>query len=111
VVESHEERIGRNEALFRQVNERLEELGQAFSFVAETADFVCECGDIACAAPIQMTLADYERIRANPTWFAVLAKHELLDVEEVVERHGDWNVVAKRAGTPAAVARAEDPRS
>lgn len=110
-MESHEERIARNEALFRQVNERLEELGRAFSFVAETADFVCECGDIACAAPIRMTLADYERIRANPTWFAVIPGHDLLDVEEVVERHDGWSVVAKRAGAAAAVARAADPRS
>lgn len=110
-MESREERIGRNEALFRQVNERLEQLGRAFSLVSETADFVCECGDISCVAPIRMTLSDYERIRANPTWFAVLPGHELLDVEEIVERHGDWIVVSKRAGTPAAVARAEDPRS
>lgn len=110
-MDERAERIGKNEALFRQVNERLKEIGQSFSFVSESAEFVCECGVASCAQPIRMTLADYERIRQNPTWFAVIPGHEIPDVEAVVERNDGWHVVQKKPGAPAELAAAEDPRS
>jgi hypothetical protein len=110
-MESRTERIGRNEALFRQVNERLKEVGASFSLVSETADFVCECGDLSCTDQIRLSLADYERIREKPTWFALVPGHEIPDVERVVERQESWNVVEKLPGAPARVAEREDPRS
>ena len=104
------ERIGKNEALFRQVNERLRDVAETFSLVAEQAEFVCECGDVACTEPISMSLAEYERIRANPTWFFVRRGHEAAAVETVVERRDGYDIVAKDAGPPAALAAEEDPR-
>ena len=110
-MEERETRIGKNEAVFREVNERLKEIGESFSLVAERADFICECGNATCAEPIQMPLDEYERVRANPTWFAIRPGHEIPDVEFVVERHDRYDVVEKHAGDPAALARKEDPRS
>jgi hypothetical protein len=109
-VDERGEKVGRNEALFRQVNERLKELGEGFSLVSEQADFVCECGRASCAAPIRMTLADYERIRAQPELFIIVPGHETTEVESVVETGPGYEVVRKREGAPAQIARETDPR-
>jgi hypothetical protein len=109
-VDERAERIGRNEAVFREVNERLKELGEGFSMVSELADFVCECGSASCAAPIRMTLAEYERVRAEPELFFILPGHENENVETVVEHNEDYDIVRKREGEPAELARETNPR-
>jgi hypothetical protein len=109
-VDARGERIGRNEALFRQVNERLKEIGESFSLVSELVDFVCECGSASCAAPIRMTVEEYERIRSEPELFFVVPGHEIDDVEWVVETHDEYDVVRKGVGPPARLARETNPR-
>jgi hypothetical protein len=104
-------RIGQNEALFRQINENLEDLNAAFASVTGTFEIVCECGAISCVERIVIDPATYERLRANPTWFAVVTGHDIPDVESIVERHEGYDFVEKRAGDPAALASATDPRS
>jgi hypothetical protein len=111
VSQERDARIGRNEVLFREINERLEGLQEAFDSLAERADFVCECGDVACSEQITMPLAEYERLRSNPTWFAVKPGHEAPDVEDVVEKRQGYDVVRKHDGAAAEIAREEDPRS
>jgi hypothetical protein len=111
VSEERDARIGRNEALFREINERLNALQESFDSFTEQADFVCECGDVTCGEQITMSLGDYERLRSNATWFAVKPDHEESDVEDVVEKRRGYDIVRKHEGTPANVARAEDPRS
>jgi hypothetical protein len=110
-MDERAERVGKNEALFREVNERLRQLGENFSLVAERAEFVCECADAGCAEPIHMSLDEYERVRARPEWLAVRPGHEILAVERVVERHEDYIIVEKHEGRPAELARETDPRS
>lgn len=104
---SREARIAKNEVLFREVNERIRELAPADG----SAEFLCECGDAGCAEPIELTLAQYESIRADAAHFFVRPGHEASDVEEVVRREDGFLVVAKRDGTPAEIAEANDPRS
>ena len=70
-------RVGQNEVLFREVNERLRELGEGFSLVAEESQFVCECGSSACTEQIRMTLAEYETVRSDSKHFFVRRGHEL----------------------------------
>jgi hypothetical protein len=110
-MDARAERIGRNEALFRQVNERLRELGESFSLVAEHADFVCECGDDSCVQPLEVSISDYERVRSDPRWFLLAPGHETANVEAVVERHDGWIVVEKRSGAPTRLAVENDPRN
>jgi hypothetical protein len=106
-----EERIGRNEALFRQVNERLEDLNRAFSVTTETVQIVCECGHLECVERITMPLASYEQLRSDPTQFAVVHGHQIEDVEDVVAEFDTWSMLRKKAGDPAEIARELDPRS
>jgi hypothetical protein len=110
-VDERGKRVGLNEVLFREVNERLRELGDAFSTVTEEADFVCECGDGSCTKHVRMPLPEYEEIRADPKRFFVVAGHELPEYEKVVSEHDAYFVVEKLPGGPAGLAISDDPRS
>lgn len=104
-------RVGRNEVLFREVNERLRELGEGFSLVSEQAEFVCECANQSCTERIQMPLQSYEEIRSNPKRFFVRSGHEEPDYEKVVEERDRYLIVEKDPGGPAGLAIREDPRA
>jgi len=109
-LNDRQQRIGRNEALFREVNERLEQLHDSFDVSSERLQFLCECGDTTCAEPIELTHEEYERIRADPTLFAIVAGHEQLDVEEIIEENDRFHVVRKQAGEAQEAAVRRDPR-
>ncbi len=106
------ERLARNQSMYRQVNERIEDVNRAFSFVTELNEFVCECANDGCSRPISLTIEEYEQIRAEPTRFAVLPNesHVFPDIEDVVGRTDRFWTVEKR-NKSAIVARALDPRS
>ena len=111
---AREERLAGNEALFREVNERVAEVAEAFVEVEATADpvkFNCECGSATCTEQIAMTLVEYEGVRALPTHFAVSPGHELPEVERVVERYPNYVVVEKQDDDAEQVARETDPRA
>jgi len=99
------ERIGQNEAFFRQVNERVQEVNETFSVLTGTGDFVCECGNASCVDRIRMPMDSYRELREDPTLFAIVPGHELPDVEDVVEERDDYTVVRKHEGDPAEIAR------
>ena len=94
--EERERRILQNELTFRAINDRLGELNDAFSLVADTLVVVCECGDPSCLQQIRIAPNDYEAIRADPLLFIVGRGHEVADVERVVESRGEYDVIRKR---------------
>jgi hypothetical protein len=108
-VDEREARIGHDEALFRRVNERLEDVNDAFGSMAGDFDIVCECGDLDCAERIILAREAYEELRADPLLFAIVEGHVAIDVEDVIEQRKGYSVVRKRPGTPAAVASASNP--
>jgi hypothetical protein len=110
-VEERKRRIGENEILFREVNERVEALNEAFNTLTDRVSIVCECGQLSCVDRISMTLPEYEALRADPTTFAVVRGHEVPDVETVVAEGEGYSVVMKHAGAAAQLAAEEDPRS
>ena len=101
------ERIGKNEALFREVNERIREL----TVQQGDAEFLCECGDDACTRPITMTLDEYEEVRSRPDHFAIVPGHEIDDVERVISQNERYAVVEKFPGVPTDLAVETDPRA
>ena len=104
-------RIGLNEAVFRAVNEEIEGLSERFGLTDDALDLICECGYAECAERIRISHEDYERLRSDATTFAVVPGHEIPEVEEVVERGDGYDVVRKRSGEPAAIAKHTDERS
>jgi hypothetical protein len=103
-------KVGRNEALFRQVNEEIEALGPAADR-QRTLHIVCECGDLRCTENLDVRLNDYERVRANSALFIVLPGHEIPTAEDVVETQKKFYVVRKLEGGPQQLAEETDPRS
>jgi hypothetical protein len=105
-MSEREARIGNNERLFREVNERInriqEDFGQAHAF-----DIVCECGAQGCLERITLTHDAYTQLRANPRTFAIVPGHEADDVEDIVERNEGYYVVEKKPGVPAAIAESD----
>jgi hypothetical protein len=105
-------RVGSNEALFRQVNEEIENLERPIAAIADgTLHIVCECGDLRCSERLSVPIRDYERVRAEPTLFLVLIGHEIPSVEDVVEASKNHYVVRKHGGAAEEVAKETDPRS
>jgi hypothetical protein len=108
---SREERIGLNEAVFREVNERIEDLAKGFALTTQPLDLVCECGDASCLQRITMSHDEYEQLRSESHQFAVYPGHEAPDLESVVDRRGGYDVVQKDEGAPEEIAERTDPRT
>jgi len=104
-VDERAERIGRNEDLFRKVNDQIEGVNEAFGEFTGTMSILCECGETECMEQIDLTLDEYRELRADPTHFAVKPGHEIPDVEQIVDRRPGYHVVAKAEGEPARLAR------
>jgi hypothetical protein len=86
----NEARGARTQSLFRDVNERVMTINQAFSIAIAHADWICECADPACSERISLTMEEYEAVRASPIRFAVApgAEHFFEELEVVVEKTG-----------------------
>jgi hypothetical protein len=110
-MSDREKRIGLNEAVFREVNERIENLAETFDLTNEPLDLVCECGDANCVQRISMTRREYEELRSNPHHFAVYPDHDNPDVETIVAEAKGYMVVSKNRGKPEQIAEQTDPRS
>ena len=107
------ERRARNETLFREVNERIEDLSAHSAGASEQDEsfqVVCECSRADCAELIEVTRAQYEAVRSDPRRFLVVPGHEHTDTARVVERHGAFFVIEK-LGEAGAIAVDHDPRS
>jgi hypothetical protein len=107
---SREERLAKNESLFRGVNERVRDVRLGTSDPEELISFVCECGREDCVAEVELTMAEYEALRSVPTQFALKPGHELPEVERVLTETGRYSIVEKHE-EEAMIARRSDPRS
>jgi hypothetical protein len=108
---AREEHLGANEALFREVNERVAEVSGQFIAGETRVEFNCECGDRDCAEQIAMTVIEYEAVRAEATQFVVVPGHEVPDIERVVARQPNYVVVKKEDPDAKEVALETDPRT
>src|ERR687886_351716 len=89
-MEERLERTARNESLFREVNDRIEELSenveaQGIAPDGGVVEFHCECGREGCTERVRMTIAEYQRVRADNDRFALAPGHETPEMEAVVE--------------------------
>jgi hypothetical protein len=104
-----EERIAKNEAASREINEKIQEAYQGEP-PANRIDIVCECARMTCDAAIDITLDEYEDAREDALHFVIFPGHFVGDIERIVYENDRFAVVAKREGTPADVARDQNPR-
>ncbi|HVF53916.1 MAG TPA: hypothetical protein VNC78_09995 [Actinomycetota bacterium] len=93
---SREERMGKNEALFRTINDKVQvaaERGGADLSLGER--FLCECWVLDCEEMLMLTEAQYEMVRAHPDRFFVAPGHENAEIEQVVNDEGTFRIVVK----------------
>lgn len=104
------QRLARNEAFFREVNERIDDVAASLGDDDHTYEYVCECSDPACTERIMLTRAAYQRVREEGTRFVLAPGHMNNAIEKVVES-ADEHVLIEKVGTAAQIAAALDPRS
>ena len=107
-MDSRAKQVARNESLFREVNEQVEEIAETM-FKSSHAGFFCECGDADCVALLELSVEEYEEIRSDPRRFVVQRGHELPGFERVVERESHF--IVQKVGDAGEVAERLDPRS
>ena len=100
------ERLARNQALFREVNERLLELSDGFH--DGSIEFVCECSQEDCTSTVALSRGSYESVRAHSTFFVISSGHEILEVEKVIDQQDGWMIVQKTTAGDYAIET--DPR-
>lgn len=95
-------RSAQNEALYREVNERISELMESFRVApGELVGFLCECDGVACEATLSLSLEEYREVRADARYFAVVPEHVDPTIERVVRETDRYAIVEKEgeAGT------------
>jgi hypothetical protein len=101
------DRLARNEAIFREVNERIAEIAPSEE---DSLEILCECGNASCDQRLRVTKSEYEQVRQRPTDFMVAHGHLIKAIETIVRETDRFEVVRKRP-EEAGIARATDPRS
>ncbi len=101
MADERAERIARNEASYRELNESIERGAQA----GRRFQLVCECGDDECTGALNIAADAYAAVRADPRRFIVLPGHQMPAYETVVDEQPGYYVVEK----PADVAHIVDP--
>jgi hypothetical protein len=111
-MDETQRRKAANEAVFREVNERIEALHRRFELKAdEPLSIVCECDRIGCLERLEVMVSVYERARADSACFFVYPGHDDPSVESVVETGPNYSIVRKHPGEPQRIAADSDPRS
>jgi hypothetical protein len=97
-MDVRQERSAKNEALLREVNERIHEVGERLQVLPDDdqLDFRCECGRPDCENYVSMTASEYEHVRSDTDRFVLVPGHEDLEIERVMERAERYVIVDKR---------------
>jgi hypothetical protein len=106
-----EERIARNDAIFRDANEQIERAAKEHE-VADHVPFLCECAEETCTEIVRLSLAEYEQVRSDPTHFVNAPGHHVPFAQAVqVIAQRDGYVIVEKLGRAAEVAEKLDPRT
>ena len=98
-----EQRAARNESLFREVNQNIDQLQEQHGDTTTEPVFVCECANEDCTERLNVDQETYRRVRLEPRRFLVLPGHQDPQLERVIETHPDYLIVEK-TGTAGQVA-------
>lgn len=111
-VRDREERAARNQSLFREISERIEDLNEGSGLGLSVGEWICECANDTCTERVSMTTDEYESVRKDGTRFFVATSDEHVwhEVELVVARNERYWIVEK-IGQAGVMAKAADPRS
>jgi hypothetical protein len=86
-------RLVHNEQVFKAINEEVREAHARPE--DDKIAFLCECADRSCTEKVRLTADEYRQVRADSNRYVVATGHVVPELEHVVERHGDYEVVQK----------------
>lgn len=70
------ERVARNQATFREANEKIEATADKMQLPPERpVPFICECAERACMELVRLTVEEYEDVRQHARRFFVVPGH------------------------------------
>jgi hypothetical protein len=104
---THDARHAMNESVHRTMNELREK--DALAGLTATMNCECECSRSECNSGFEITIADYEAVRASGRRFVVAPGHEEED-EEIIEKAPAYFVIEK-VGEQGRIADSLQPRS
>jgi hypothetical protein len=111
-VMSWEERAAKNEDLFREINEGIEDAVDRSSTVRSSrVIFVCECADPACREGIELWPEEYRKVRLHGKRFLVAPGHVDAEIERTVAREDHQWVVEKLGPAGDAAEKLDDSSS
>jgi hypothetical protein len=109
VDEDRQERLAKNESLFRTLNENINDLASELGG-SEPFEFICECSTSGCFERLSLTLREYERVRHDGTHFLLSPGHEDIEIEQVIGNRTGY-VIVEKDGVAGLVAEDDDPRA
>ena len=102
--------MAQNEALFREVNERVEEVAVEFGDEEGGYEYFCECANKDCTFRLVLSIEEYESVRQDAKQFVVLPDHFTPEVEELLlQTDGYW--VVRKSGEAGEYVEQRDPRA
>ena len=110
-VDRSAERVGRNDAIFREANERIRDSAEAEA-MTEEIPFLCECAEESCTEIVPLSQEQYEDVRRDSTHFLNAPGHEVAAGPhcKVIERNHTY-IVVRKLGAAAEIAENLDPRT
>lgn len=89
------ERVRKNEAAFKQYNERRKAFEERSAEPDDLIPFVCECGDAGCYDGLLLTVDEVDEAHATPMRYVVKPRHVMPDYERLVEQRESFWIVEK----------------
>src|SRR4051812_5100698 len=73
---SRQVKAAKNQSLFREVNERVKQIGEQPGARSYAENAICECANPECSEEIALEAGNYESVREHSTFFAVAPRDE-----------------------------------
>jgi hypothetical protein len=109
-MDPRQDRVSRNEAVYRAVNREIEQTSEELGEGPHgRLEVICECGEDGCSETLDLTVQEYDEAHVQRDRFVVAPGHEDGKIEHVVKRSERYLVVDK-FGEAERVSEAEERR-
>jgi hypothetical protein len=102
------ERAAKNESTFRDINEKLEQRADELELGESRTPYLCECHEERCTQVVLLTRDEYERVRAKPRTFVLVAGHQA--PSDAVVEDGTKFVIVQKTGDEGPLVEQRYPR-
>jgi hypothetical protein len=93
-------RLIENEVIFRDVNKNIQEFVDGENNAPALLPFYCECSNPECIERIPMTTEQYSKLHKDDRHFITRIGHESPEVEEILNKESNYQVVEKHFTPP-----------